>query len=65
MSNYSIRRHGSQFMIYENTTKQYVVAHTNEKCAKEACQKLNSGAAFDGATPPFFARNLLILPIKD
>ena len=53
MSNYTVRRHGNQYKVYETSTKQYVAIYQNKYDANDICKKLNKGAGFAGTTPRF------------
>ena len=63
MKTYTIRRHGDRYKIYEGPTKTYIVSYKDKDHARATCEKLNAGAGFMGKTPPFFSRNLLMMPI--
>lgn len=63
MTNYTVRRHGKQYKVYENATKQYVVIYRDKFEADDTCKKLNSGSGFAGNTPRFFTRECPLAPI--
>ena len=53
ISNYTVRRHGNHYKIYETPTKQYVAIYKHKYDANDACTKLNKGGGFAGNTPRF------------
>jgi hypothetical protein len=55
--NYKIKTMSSLFCIFEIQTKAIIEFSSNETTMKSLCKSLNSGAAFDGYTPRFFARS--------
>ena len=62
MTDYTVRRHGDQYKVYEAFTKQYVVIYSDKYIADDTCKKLNSGAGFAGNTPRFFTREFPLTP---
>jgi|TARA_R110000851_G_scaffold254088_1_gene406585 hypothetical protein len=58
MKNYTVRRHGDTYKIYEAPTKQYIDSHVEKDMADRICKKLNTGCGFEGNTPGFIIRNI-------
>jgi hypothetical protein len=58
--NYKINENNGKFEIYEMPTKQSIKTFDTKEKAKALMRKLNFGGGFDGLTPPFFLKKVIV-----
>ncbi len=60
--NYSILadNQSGKFNVFETKTENVLIQKNAYEEARKACQSLNFGCGFDGFTPDFFTKRLII-----
>lgn len=58
--NYKIVENNGKFEVFETPTKLTIKSFDTREEAKALMRKLNFGGGFDGFTPPFFVKNILV-----